>query len=67
MPLISQQDIVSVYGEPGHQQTAPLIEQLKKALESYPPVRIVSLTESTSRAGIGAGDFRTLTAVIETV
>lgn len=41
--------------------------KLKTVLESYPPARIVSLTETVSNSGVGPGDYQVLTAVIETV
>lgn len=58
MPLIPQQDIVSVTDiGPGE----PINERLKKLLEDYPPVRILSLTETVLMG------TRKLTAVIEAV
>jgi hypothetical protein len=68
MPLIPQQDIVTVRGQAGTGiTTEPLISDLKKLLEKYPPVRILSITETVSKSGTGHGDYRTLTALIETV
>lgn len=57
MPLIPQQDIVSVED----QSFEKAIENLQVALESYPPVRIVTISLSCS------GLFHRLVAVIETV
>lgn len=63
MPLISQQDIVTVEGV---DRVEPMIELLKAALEVYPPVRIVSISSTVLRTG-GGPTIRTLTAVVETV
>lgn len=62
MPLISQQDIVSVRAG----DSDDLIEKLNHVLEDYPPVRIVSMTETVLRTG-GGPTQRSLKAVIETV
>lgn len=61
MPLIPQQDIVSVEALGGGPNQA--IEKLRTKLEAYPEVRIVSI--SMKQSGIAAGVE--LVAVIETV
>ena len=57
MPLIPQQDVVTVED----QSFEKAIENLRGALESYPPVRIVTISLSCS------GLFHRLVAVVETV
>ncbi|MGV1034076.1 MAG: hypothetical protein ACOYBP_02470 [Microbacteriaceae bacterium] len=64
MPLIPQQDIVTVRVKDVdfNPKSEHLIEMLKQQLESYPPVRILSLSEWSSK-----WHEHSLTAVIETV
>lgn len=62
MPLIPQQDIVTVVGfDSGGDSLQRLNQQLVTLLETYPPCRIVSI--STQRL---TGQMA-LTAVIETI
>ena len=63
MPLVSQQDILTVSGV---DYLEPMIDLLKTRLEEYPPVRIVSIASTVLRTG-GGPTIRTLTAVVETV
>ena len=58
MALIPQQDIVTVMGK-----VDELGDLMKKALEAYPEVKIVSLSHHYA----GGGPFNTMIAVVETV
>lgn len=58
MALIEQQDVVYLSVE--HMRFYP--GKLREALEKYPPVRIVSVTMTTSKTGI----FEIL-AIVETI
>jgi hypothetical protein len=61
LPLIPQQDIVSVYVQ-AKWDTGLAIVALKKKLDPYPPCRIISVSNHVSPNG-----NVTLTAVIETL
>ena len=66
MPLIPEQQVVSVGVSPGGEDKA--ISALLKELESYPPVRIVAIASRGIKNPLGAGDIGLrLTAVVETV
>ena len=66
MPLIPQQQLVSVKVIGADEDSA--IPQLMKALESYPPVRIVSITSRGVKNPLGAGEIGVrLTAIVETI
>ena len=66
MPLITQQDVVTVFALGGGEQKA--IDLLKTLLDSYPDVRIVSISAKDHLNPLGKGSLGTsLTAVIESV
>jgi hypothetical protein len=66
MPLITQQDVVTVFALGGGEKKA--IELLKTLLDSYPDVRIVSIAVKDQLNPLGKGALGTsLTAVIESV
>lgn len=61
MPLIDQQDVVTVTLSGMSSPIEALIPMLTEQLKAYPPVRIVSVSVTKSSAGAS------LVAVIETV
>lgn len=58
MPLVEQQDIVHCMGQTYEEATA----KLKEILETYPPVKIVSISADRSNMGTVW-----LLAVVETI
>lgn len=60
MPLVPQQDIVSVQAG-GFTSAAQLVPKLKQALEAYPPCRIISISTLKDNGAL------VMTAVIETI
>ncbi|WP_166979326.1 hypothetical protein [Paramicrobacterium fandaimingii] len=64
MPLIKQQDVISVVGS-GHDRA---ILELKKVLKEYPPVKVVAISTQDVLNPLGRGALAVrLTAVVETV
>lgn len=59
MPLIDQQDVVTVTSTEGG--TPAAAAELKRILEAYPPVRLVSVAISSTAGTV------TLVAVVETI
>ena len=57
MPLIDQQDVVTVTSTKGARAA---VAELKRILEAYPPVRLVSIAMSSTAGTV------TLVAVVET-
>lgn len=65
MPLVPQQDVVSVRVPGGNPDKA--VAELKKALWDYPPVRIISITMCSINAEWHGYHGTELVAVVETM